>query len=141
MKSKHDFNLVIPTNYEVANAVGAATAGIQEVIKTIVRPGEEGHGYLIHAGKQRAVATDKWEAIKEAYRISQEFVKEKILRQNLELDQVEAECIDVYMDDGDLVYENIDLSNIENLNVEEDTHAGLYVETRIQVSANGKNFI
>lgn len=141
LKSKHDFNLVIPTNYEVANAVGAATAGIQEVIKTIVRPGEEGHGYLIHAGKQRAVATDKWEAIKEAYRISQEFVKEKILRQNLELDQVEAECIDVYMDDGDLVYENIDLSNIENLNVEEDTHAGLYVETRIQVSANGKNFI
>ena len=134
-------DLIIPPNYEVANAVGAATAGIQETVQAIVRPGEEGHGFLVHADKERFSLMDRREALKKAYQASLEYAKQKILDQNLEIDQIETECVDVYMDAGRLIYKRIDLAEIEEEILEGEDHSGQFVETRIKVSANGKNFI
>lgn len=58
-KAEYEFDLIIPPNYEVANGVGAATAGIQETVQAIVRPGEEGHGFLVHADKERFSLMDR----------------------------------------------------------------------------------
>ena len=138
---KYDFNLIIPPNYEVANAVGAATAGIQETVRAIIRPGEEGHGFLIHADKERFSLMDRGEALKKAYQVSLEYAKRRIQDQNLEVDQIETECVDVYMDEGRLIYKKIDLAEIEEEILEGEDHSGQFVETRIKVSANGKNFI
>lgn len=140
-KAEYDFDLIIPPNYEVANAVGAATAGIQETVQAIVRPGEEGHGFLVHADKERFSLMDRREALKKAYQASLEYAKQKILDQNLEIDQIETECVDVYMDAGRLIYKKIDLAEIEEEILEGEDHSGQFVETRIKVSANGKNFI
>ena len=140
-KAEYEFDLIIPPNYEVANAVGAATAGIQETVQAIVRPGEEGHGFLVHADKERFSLMDRREALKKAYQASLEYAKQKILDQNLEIDQIETECVDVYMDAGRLIYKKIDLAEIEEEILEGEDHSGQFVETRIKVSANGKNFI
>ena len=140
-KAEYEFDLIIPPNYEVANAVGAATAGIQETVRAIVRPGEEGHGFLVHADKERFSLMDRREALKKAYQASLEYAKQRILDQNLEVDQIEAECVDVYMDAGRLIYKEIDLAEIEEELLEGEDHSGHFVETRIKVSANGKNFI
>lgn len=140
-KAEYEFDLIIPPNYEVANAVGAATAGIQETVQAIVRPGEEGHGFLVHADKERFSLMDRREALKKAYQASLEYAKQKILDQNLEIDQIETECVDVYMDAGRLIYKRIDLAEIEEEILEGEDHSGQFVETRIKVSANGKNFI
>lgn len=140
-KAEYEFDLIIPPNYEVANAVGAATAGIQETVQAIVRPGEEGHGFLVHADKERFSLMDRREALKKAYQASLEYAKQKILDQNLEIDQIETECVDVYMDAGRLIYKRIDLAEIEEEILEGEDYSGQFVETRIKVSANGKNFI
>lgn len=45
------------------------------------------------------------------------------------------------MDAGRLIYKKIDLAEIEEEILEGEDHSGQFVETRIKVSANGKNFI
>lgn len=140
-RERYEFDLIIPPNYEVANAVGAATAGIQETVHAIIRPGEEGHGYLIHADQERFAVKDRAEALKKAYSVSVEYAKRRILNQNLEVDQVETECFDVYMDENRLIYKPVDLSKINEENSQGEDSYGQFVETRITVSANGKNFI
>ena len=42
---------------------------------------------------------------------------------------------------GRLIYKKIDLAEIEEEILEGEDHSGQFVETRIKVSANGKNFI
>ncbi len=53
MAQKIHASLVIPEYAEVANAVGAATGKIMETIKVLIKPGEDGCGYLIHAPWER----------------------------------------------------------------------------------------
>ncbi len=139
-QKRFDFNLIIPPNYEVANAVGAASAGVQETAYAIVRPGEEGHGFLVHTDEERFSIQDRKQAILKAYEVSLEYVKQRIKQHDLELDQIEAECIDVYTDASRLIYKKIDFDEIEQETEKREDHSRL-VETRIRVSANGKNFI
>lgn len=139
VRDQYDFELIIPENYDVANAVGAAMAGIQESAEAVVRTGEEGRGYLIHTEKGRFFVTDRLEAVKKAVMVSMEHAQKLIMDQNLEVDQVEISCSDVYMEKGKLKRSEFIIYALSDLKEIKDYES--YVETRIKVSANGKNFI
>lgn len=68
-------DVLIPEHFEVANAVGAATAAIEERVTALVRPDEATEGYVAHVGSQSAFFKDKDEAVafarKEAGKIAQ----------------------------------------------------------------------
>lgn len=49
MAEKLNTQLIIPPHAEVANAIGAATGKIMETVKVLIKPGEAGSGYLMHA--------------------------------------------------------------------------------------------
>ena len=125
-QKKYSYELIVPENYEVANAVGAATAGIQEVADAIVRPGEEGFGFLVHVRNGRHSFSNKEEAIEKAVEMTKEIVATKIVNQNLELGDVLVTCKNLYMGESGLT---------------EDETKGIYVGTNIKVSASGKVFI
>ncbi len=139
VRDQYDFELIIPEHYDVANAVGAATAGIQESAEAIVRPGEEGRGYLVHTEKGRFFIMDRLEAVRKAVMISIEHAQAAIINQNLEVDQTEISCTDAYMEQGRLKRREFRIYALSDLKEIKDYEA--YVETRIKVSANGKNFI
>jgi N-methylhydantoinase A/oxoprolinase/acetone carboxylase beta subunit len=49
--------VVVPEHYEVANAVGAAMASVEERVEALVRPDEENDGFVAHvAGECRSFA-------------------------------------------------------------------------------------
>lgn len=139
VREKYDFDLLIPDNYEVANAVGAATAGVQVSSQAKVRPGEENRGFLVHGEEERFFFMEREQAVKKAIEISEKHARERISRQNLEPDQVNIACMDVHLEEGHLVYDWIDADSVENINQEESSRQ--FIETRIKVSVNGKNFI
>lgn len=134
------FDLIIPAHYEVANAVGAAAAGVQEVIDTIIRVGEDGHGYLVHTKEgrfsfnNRAAAIEK--AIEETYRIA----VNGILKQNLAVSQVELEGQVTYNYKNKLVHQKLIIENKALKHYEEKPAAYTYIEARIRAYASGKIF-
>lgn len=140
-QKKYQFELVVPENYEVANAVGAAMAGLRESLDAVIRPGEEGHGYLVHTEKARFVCMDRMEAVHKACEETRKNVEERILSQNLVPDLVEEDCVDVYMDGDRLVYKKVSLTACEWEATEKERNCGQFLETRIRISVSGKNFI
>ena len=137
----YSFDLIIPENYEVAGAVGAATAGIEEETEAIVRAGEEGYGYLIHTERGRVSLADKRAAVAKAVELTRLTAAGKIIGQNLELDGVSVTCQDVYSRNGELVYEEIQLNEGKIDATHQKQTSGKYIETRIQAFAKGKIFI
>lgn len=55
--------IVVPPHFEVANAVGAATAAIEERVSALVRPDEAEEGYVAHVEGQSEFFKDKDEAV------------------------------------------------------------------------------
>lgn len=68
-------DILVPEHFEVANAVGAATAAIEERVEALVRPDEATEGYVAHVGGRSVFFEDKDEAVafarKEAGQIAQ----------------------------------------------------------------------
>jgi len=116
-QEEYDFDLLIPENFEVANAVGAATAGIYETVEALVRKGEEGDGFLVHTVIGRFFRTEKYDAVEVAVQKSREEAVRRITAQNLEPGEINTECQDIYSED-----------------------TGKYIETRITISVNGNIF-
>lgn len=116
-QKKYGFPLVIPEHYEVANAVGAAAAGIQETVEAIVRRGEDGYGYLAHTKEGRYMFPQKEAAIEKAIEVSRACAIKLITEQDLALADVSISCEDIY-----------------------DSGGGIYLETRIKVTVSGKIF-
>lgn len=61
--AKGDHSIIIPEHYEVANAVGAAMAAVEERVSGLVRPDEENDGYVAHVAGQCRSFKDKEDAI------------------------------------------------------------------------------
>ena len=55
--------VIDPEHYEVANAVGAAMAAVEERVTALVRPDEENDGYVAHVAGQCRSFKDKAEAV------------------------------------------------------------------------------
>lgn len=60
---KLNTSLVIPEHAEVANAVGAATGKIMEMVKVLIKPGETDGTYLMHAPWERKMFENLEEAV------------------------------------------------------------------------------
>lgn len=134
------FDLVIPAHYEVANAVGAAAAGIQEMVETIIRVGEDGHGYLVHTKEGRFSFHNRIEAIQKAIEETQRIAANGIIRQNLVLSEVELEGQEVYNYKNQLVYQPLLIENNQLKHYEEKNAAHTYIEARIRAYASGNIF-
>ncbi|HIU26514.1 MAG TPA: hydantoinase/oxoprolinase family protein [Candidatus Copromorpha excrementigallinarum] len=145
VKDKYEFDLKIPRYYEVANAVGAAAAGICQVSEAVVRKGEEGRGYLVHTEEGRYFFADIKEAVEKGISVSKERAEGLVRKQKLEPDRIEAEYTEAYMEDGRLRHRKTEWVITEESkeavyeNTEDDFDK--FVEIRIKVRAIGKSFV
>lgn len=138
---QNNYGLIIPQHYEVANAVGAAAAIVQEKAEAIIRRGEDGYGYLIHTDFQRYSFTSMKGIIEKAIAEAEKNATEKIQQQNLELAQLTLERKDVYELNGKIIhksYGNGQSIFIETTDPMED--GSRLVEIRIIAYARGKIF-
>lgn len=108
--------LTVPEHHEVANAVGAAAAELKEVVEAVIRPGEEGYGYIVHTRDKTLAAADLDEALTIGLRISQDIVEKKLRADGAVFVNLET------------WYEHIYLDNSE---------PPIYIETKIKVTAYG----
>lgn len=143
VKEKYHLPVYIPQHHEVANAVGAAVAGIQEVIEATIRRGEEGHGYLAHTACGRFSCRNREEAMQEAIRISTDYARNMMRTQNLEVSDLCVHCEDIFEKDGELIcngYEIIAVgTNTNEVERRTDRDAN-FIETKIRVTVQGKIF-
>ena len=117
----YGFPLVIPEHHEVANAIGAAAAELKETVCAIVRPGEDGHGYLIHTPNARYSASTKEEAVDLAVTQAKDEVAARVRAQG-------AKNITIDIDQTDIYCNETEISN------------RIYIETRITATAVGSLF-
>lgn len=139
-KEKYGFNVVIPNHYEVANAVGAATAGINVEVEAIIRPGEEGYGFLVHTKSGRYAFRARDEALNKAIEITKECAVKMITDQNLELDSIFYFCEDMYSNKGQLIRERLCTQSDGQVSSQINDTLGQYVGTQVKVMASGKIF-
>lgn len=118
---QYGFSLIIPKHHEVANAVGAAAAELKEIVTVLIRPGEDGHGYLIHTPTARYATATKEEAITKGLEAAANEAEERIRHQG-------AVHLTVHTDHQDIFCEETEYSRKQ------------YIETRIRAIAIG-NFI
>ena len=138
-REKYAFKLVVPRHYEVANAVGAATAGIHAEVEAIIRPGEQGFGYLVHTKIGRYSFKEKEKALLKAIEVTRECAEKIITDQNLEIASVSCMCEDIYNSRGQLICEQIDIQSDGEINLNKVVTPGKYLETRIKIMATGKD--
>lgn len=139
VSDEYGFDLVIPQHYEVANAVGAATAGIYEKVEAVVRPGEEGFGYLAHTKQGRRAFDYREDAVKYAMEASRDYVARLISSQNLEIDDIKCICEDIYSDGSQILHleRQLDGNKIDGYT---DNSEMKYLSTHITVTGSGKIF-
>lgn len=111
--------LVISEHAEVANAVGAAMGKIMETVKVLIKPGEGGSGYLMHAPWERK----SFELLEEAIAYA---LNEAKTRAIWAAEKAGAKDFDLVVNHED-IYANA--SMIDN---------DIYVESRIEVTAVGR---
>lgn len=58
-----DYKVIVPEHHEVANAVGAAMASVEERVSALVRPDEENDGFVAHIGGVCKAFSDKEAAV------------------------------------------------------------------------------
>lgn len=63
IQAETGYVVIVPEHYEVANAVGAAMAAVEERVTALVRPDEENDGYVAHVAGQCRSFQDKAEAV------------------------------------------------------------------------------
>ena len=137
----YGFPLCVPENFEVANAVGAAVSGIEEHAEVIVRPGEEGRGFLLHAGMRRCVYRNRMEAINGALAAAREEAVGKIESQHLSVEEIRQQVIDVFAVEGELRYTACQIDERGGLLPETgEPLSGEYIETRVHTAVRGRIF-
>ena len=119
MAAKLHTSLVIPEHAEVANAIGAATGKIMEIVKVLIKPGIDGSGFILHAPWIRLEFDDLESA--SAYALS-----EAKKRASDEAERAGAKNYELVVHQ-EHVYANSGM--IEN---------DIYVESRIEVTAVGR---
>jgi len=136
---RHNIHSVIPKHFEVANAVGAAIAGIFESESAIIRQGEEGRDYLLHTREKRQLFFCKEDAIDKAIEVCAEKAKEKIEKQGLMSEIQDVLAKDKYMEEEQVTYYGWEIKNMKVMR-HVYSSKGKYLETHIEVSASGKMF-
>lgn len=139
-RKKYDFDLMIPKHYEVANAVGAATSGVSVEIESVIRPGEEGGGYLIHAMNERFEFDEYKDALQTGICVTKACAVRLIEEQNLEVSYIRYECTNMYMDGDQIMYRTIAVGDDGIAEDKEYSGYGQYLETKIKVLVGGKIF-
>lgn len=116
---KLNAHLIIPSNSEVANAVGAATGKVVQTAQVLIKPGSEG-GFIVHLPWERKSFMELEEATKFAMESSREWVRKSALRAGASDPNVMVEKEDVYSKTATSWSDEV------------------YVETRITATAVGK---
>lgn len=137
-QQEHNFNLIVPENYEVANAVGAAVAGIQEIVQVTIRKGEENRGFLLHGVDARYVFKTKMEAVNKGLEVSRQQAEQLILKQGLQIGDVEIECVDSYLKEDKIIHEKVLLDDLNERTFF--NKKGCFIEMTIKTMVNGKIF-
>jgi N-methylhydantoinase A/oxoprolinase/acetone carboxylase beta subunit len=114
-----DCRLVVPTNAEVANAVGAATGKVIDTTKVLIKPGSEG-GFIVHLPWERKTFMELDEATDFAMKEAKEYARKNALRSGA----VEPE----------LMVDKKEIYSKSVVNWGDD----VYIETKISVTAVGK---
>ena len=110
LDKKYNCGVVIPSHYEVANAIGAAVAAVQEKSEVLIRKGEDGFGYLLHTSSERFAFTDTDQIIDIAMKCAEEAVRKIVCGQNLDVEKVTFLREDIFEVHGKIKvkkYENI----------------------------------
>lgn len=136
---KYAVDFIIPEHYEVANAVGAATAGICAVGEAVVRPGEDGGGYLVHADTERFSFNDMTTAFEKAFDASRKYALQAVEEQELEVTGENYECSAVYQIDGDIICVKAVIEN-GNIVLNNVPAAAKFLEAKIKVFVSGNIF-
>jgi len=140
-QKKYGFSLVIPEHFEVANAVGAATAGIEEVVEAIVRPGEDGYGYLVHTKTGRYMFMRKEEAIEKAIEVAEKYATKMITKQGLDLGSISISVQDIYSYGNKLIHNWLQIRRDGRMSYKRKNLPGIYLGTNIKVTVSGKIFV
>ena len=75
--------VIIPEHFEVANAVGAACASVEERVEVLVRPDEANEAYNVFANGQATPFKDKDEAVAYAKTIAEDLARDAAQAQGL----------------------------------------------------------
>lgn len=139
-REKSAFDLIVPTHYEVANAVGAAASGVSIESEAVIRVGEMGGGYLLHSVTERSEFDEFKDALKRGIEVTREHVVGMIKEQNLQVAYIHYDCRNMYMVDDQIVYREIDAEDEYSVEAAEQIEGGRYLETQIRIQAAGKIF-
>lgn len=139
-QKKYDFELLVPKHYEVANAVGAATSGVSVEVEAMIRPGEEGGGYLVHAVNERFEFDEFEDALAKAVEVTEAYAVQLVKKQNLETSYIKYECRNMYLDEEQIIYRDLPVAEDGTIEIGDDSDYGKYLETRIKVQVGGKIF-
>lgn len=139
-QKKYDFELLVPKHYEVANAVGAATSGVSVEVEAMIRPGEEGGGYLVHAVNERFEFDEFEDALAKAVEVTEAYAVQLVKKQNLETSYIKYECRNMYLDEDQIMYRELPVAEDGTVEIGDDSDYGKYLETRIKVQVGGKIF-
>lgn len=131
---------MVPRHYEVANAVGAATSGVSVEVEAVIRPGEEGGGYLVHAVSERFEYEEYPDALQKGVEVTRERAVRLIQEQNLEISYISYECRNMYLDKDQIMYEELRIGEDGKVEAGTNEDYGKYLETQIKVLAGGKIF-
>jgi N-methylhydantoinase A/oxoprolinase/acetone carboxylase beta subunit len=110
--------LIIPEHADVASAVGAAVGKIVETVKIIIRPGNEGRGFIMYAPWERKYFDNLEDAVNEALASGK----------NKAAAQAEKSGTDKY----ELIIKQDHIYSDNYLMTEK-----IYIETRIEIIATG----
>ncbi len=137
---KYNFDLMVPKHYEVANAVGAATSGVSVEVESVIRRGEEGGGYLVHAMNERFEFDEFEDALQKGIEVTSDYACKLIAEQNLEVSFNRCECTNMYLDGDQIIYKTAAVCEDGVVETQECDFCGQYIETKIKAFAGGKIF-
>lgn len=95
VQAQNAHHVVIPEHYEVANAVGAAMAAVEERVDALVHPDEANDGFVAHAGGESCFFSDKQAAVDYAVKQAKALSLAAARRQGADQVTVQVHCQDI----------------------------------------------
>ena len=106
----------------------------------MIRPGEEGGGYLVHAVNERFEFDEFEDALAKAVEVTEAYAVQLVKKQNLETSYIKYECRNMYLDEEQIIYRDLPVAEDGTIEIGDDSDYGKYLETRIKVQVGGKIF-
>lgn len=80
------------------------------------------------------------EAFRKGLEVTKAYAVSLIREQNLEVSYIRYECRNMYLDDEQIIYRDIEISEDGEIPKGDDSEYGQYLETKIKVLVGGKIF-